>query len=182
MVFIPIIVGFIIEQFVKKYEWWEHHEDSIDDDDDDNLGDGHSSDGVAQNMLLVPGEVKDGENPEGRRERAMSRIKPGHMVLASQPMSDGRRSIFVHVKKNEPSMDGAPSGDTDIFNVSADIAAEQAAEQAAENEALKGRIEFLEETITKSQTVLTEARKKERRMQRQIDTLKSELKKRMTKA
>ena len=46
----------------------EHHEDSIDDDDDDNLGDGHSSDGVAQNMLLVPGEVKDGENPEGRRE------------------------------------------------------------------------------------------------------------------
>ena len=56
---------------------------------------------------------------------------------------------YLFMKKNEPSMDGAHL-ETDIFNVNADIAAEQATEQAAENEALKGRIEFLEETITKS--------------------------------
>ena len=189
MVFIPIIVGFIIEQFVKKYEWWEHHEDATDRDTRKRTeGKGGGSSGDNDSLLtadpLVEGkgeEGLEGEHPEQNttRERAGSLAPKDHKVLVSQPLNDGLRSIYVSVRKENPSMEGAPSEDTDIFNVSADIAAEQAAEQAAENIALRERVQFLESTIANSHASLAEARKKERKMQRQIETLKSELKKRM---
>jgi hypothetical protein len=183
MVFIPIIVGFIIEQFVKKYEWWEHHEDTINrHGGGGDGGEGGSMPARSQSLSGgMGGDGKDEENAEQTttKERAGRHVPPGQKVLVSHPLDDGLRAIHVHVKKTDRLMEGAPSKDADIFNVSADIAAEQAAEQVAENIALKGRVEFLEATITKSQASLAEGRKKERKMQRQIDTLKAELKKRM---